>query len=387
VIRAVIGANYGDEGKGHVVNALAGPKTLVVRFNGGAQAGHTVYYGEHQKHEFHHIGSGAFQGATTLLSHHFIVNPMVLNHELRSLPITPAIYIDRQARITTPWDIWFNRELERKRGDDRHGSCGLGIHETIVRCGQSPALDVGMCRRYRDRHIREWLETLVKVWVPIRAEELGVDPPEPERSASWITNFLQELADANSYWMPCHEEDILVRHADGIIFEGAQGLGLDELAGEFPYVTHSSTGLTNIVELLEAAGNSLRLHEIIYVTRTYITRHGAGPLAHEETPAFCLRDETNQPNEFQGKLRTAPMNDHHATFVRARTEHDRDVNQAWRTNACLAVTCLDQRPLGVFTIESFEERVHLPVGYTSYGPRSAQLTRRTRAIHSGTRGA
>jgi hypothetical protein len=86
-----------------------------------------------------------------------------------------------------------------------------------------------------------------------------------------------------------------------VIFEGAQGLGLDEDLGEFPHVTRSKTGLPNALEVAEELGISEL--DAWYVSRAYLTRHGAGPLEHEDS--FTFQDNTNVSHEFQGSLRFA----------------------------------------------------------------------------------
>src|SRR5687767_2778700 len=131
-LSAVIGASYGDEGKGRTVDFLADALTLVVRFNGGAQAGHTVVLPDGRRHVFHHFGSGTFKGAETFLSQHFIMNPIMYCRELKELPAV-RVTADPRCRITTPWDMMLNQAVEAKRGNDRHGSCGLGINETVTR--------------------------------------------------------------------------------------------------------------------------------------------------------------------------------------------------------------------------------------------------------------
>ena len=82
---AVIGMNYGDEGKGHITNYLSNSDTLNVRFNGGAQAAHAVCMADGRSHIFHHFGSGTLKGARTLLANKFIINPMVFAAELYAL--------------------------------------------------------------------------------------------------------------------------------------------------------------------------------------------------------------------------------------------------------------------------------------------------------------
>src|SRR5512139_3851165 len=108
---AVIGMNYGDEGKGHMVNYLSDSHTLNIRFNGGAQASHAVFLADGRSHIFHHFGSGSLRGARTLLASHFIVNPIIFVWELKELiPKAPMreVFVDPRCRVTTPYDMTVN---------------------------------------------------------------------------------------------------------------------------------------------------------------------------------------------------------------------------------------------------------------------------------------
>ena len=103
---AVIGANYGDEGKGLITDYLCRQveNPLVIRFNGGAQAGHTVESPEGVRHIFSHFGSGTLAGAPTYLSKHFVVNPILFNREYDVLVekgIVPKVYVHPDCLVTT----------------------------------------------------------------------------------------------------------------------------------------------------------------------------------------------------------------------------------------------------------------------------------------------
>ena len=134
----VIGAGYGDEGKGLMTDYFcrsAPSNPLVIRFNGGAQAGHTVVTEDGRRHVFSHFGSGEFAGARTYLSDDFIVNPIKFREEYNTLyskHVRPITYISENCRITTPYDMILNQCIETCRSN-RHGSCGLGIFTTIQR--------------------------------------------------------------------------------------------------------------------------------------------------------------------------------------------------------------------------------------------------------------
>ena len=145
-IRIVIGANYGDEGKGLMTDYFAaqavseGKKALVIPANGGAQRGHTVTTPEGVRHVFHHFGSGTLAGADTWLPRFFIVNPMIFMSEYEELLGKGAkdfrIYMDPECPVSTPFDMITNQILEEHRGNARHGSCGIGIWETLLRQGR-----------------------------------------------------------------------------------------------------------------------------------------------------------------------------------------------------------------------------------------------------------
>lgn len=151
-IKIVIGANFGDCGKGLMTDYFSQkPNSIVVCSNGGAQRGHTVTTPDGIRHVFHHFGSGTFNHASTYLSENFIVNPIIFKQEydeLMNLGYIPNVYINQNCMLTTPFDMMANQIIEENRGKNKHGSCGLGIFETIKRY-KAGVTDV-------DNHIREY---------------------------------------------------------------------------------------------------------------------------------------------------------------------------------------------------------------------------------------
>jgi adenylosuccinate synthase len=341
-VSAVIGANYGDEGKGHVVDWLATPKSLVIRFNGGAQAGHTVVTPDDRRHVFHHFGSGTLQDAATFLSKHFIVNPIIFVEELqklKELKVAPWVIVDPECLVTTPYDMMLNQALESKRGSGRHGSCGLGINETIVR-SLNPEFKLQVRDLYDSVKLVDKLADIQYKYVPTRMNELELETIEHLHSPGIRVHFVEDI---NRFlgtveihpWGPSEASPF-----EDIIFEGAQGLRLDELSPDFPHVTRSRTGLPNVVSLMKEA--ELESLCVYYPSRPYLTRHGAGPLPNEQAltpPKF--EDKTNVPNPHQGVLRFAPMN-----VERLVADIRNDIENLKNTNisACSSVvwTCIDQ---------------------------------------------
>ena len=143
----VIGAGYGDEGKGMWTDYLVRTNNncLVVRANGGAQVGHTVVRNG-ERRVFSHLGSGTLQGAPTLYSKFSVVSPLVFFKEVdgRNADIPFTVFVDGDTPVTTPYDMLLNHVLETERGDKRHGSTGIGFGATLER------MEDGVSLLYRD---------------------------------------------------------------------------------------------------------------------------------------------------------------------------------------------------------------------------------------------
>lgn len=286
--RAVIGANFGDEGKGLVTDYLASKGgDVVVRFNGGAQAGHTVVTPSGRRHVFSHFGSGSLVGLPTFLSQHFIVNPALFVKELKELHAIgcrPKVFVHPDALVTTPPDMNSNQNIESARGGNRHGSCGVGVFQTIIRDRVAP--------------LRAWQVTRPDLEPKLRG--LLEEVAQRYSHYEWIDPFIK---DCELFW---EFADIrTIRDFNDPIFEGAQGLLLCQSNMEmYPHLTPSRCGLHNARALAYEGG--FTISDAYYVSRTYMTRHGAGPLPNE-TSAMSFEDKTNVENEWQGPLRFAPM--------------------------------------------------------------------------------
>ena len=345
IARAVIGANFGDEGKGLATDYLVAEhrSDLVVRFNGGSQAGHTVTTPDGNRHVFSHFGSGSFSGAATLLSRFFIVNPMIYVREQLELaikfPLCMDVKIDTNAPVTTPFDMLLNQRAEQKRGSSRHGSCGLGIGETIERTEKFFNLKAEYLTD--ESSLREMLLMIRNQWVPVRKQQLGLDDSMDDVifSDAVIENY---LADVN--FMIGNTELVndveVIKASKNPIFEGAQGLLLDQSHEYFPHVTRSNTGIKNVLNLAGESG--IREVEAYYITRSYFTRHGAGPLPRElkAKPFEKIVDKTNITNEWQGSLRFALLD---TSLVRKTILGDLMTNNTnIKVKSRLVVTCLDQ---------------------------------------------
>lgn len=306
---AVIGANFGDEGKGLMTDFFCSQnkKSLNIRFNGGAQAGHTVVTPDGKRHVFSHIGSGFFCGADTYLSDFFIVNPIMFLKEYFFPLYETKIYISENACISLPCDMMINQFAENSRGEKRHGSCGLGIYETIAR-SQDDSLKICFGDNLSENQLREKIRYINLFYVSERLEKLGFESVPEELSEllsndNITDNFIEDFFIMKKI---CHiSDDGILDNYDNIVFEGAQGLLLDCNRTEyFPNLTPSDTGMKNVRTILNKFPETET--EVCYVTRSYFTRHGAGKFNTENSgivSEYSLYDKTNQTNQYQGNFR------------------------------------------------------------------------------------
>lgn len=295
--KAVIGASFGDEGKGLTVDYLCarGDAGVVVRFSGGAQAGHTVVTPDGQRHVFRTVGAGAFHGVPTFLSKYVSINPIAVFLELQQLDalgVRPDLFASPECKVTTFADVIINRRLEDARGSARHGSCGMGISETIERSAV-PELRITMADLFNGAALEGKLAEICDKYASFRTGKPIDEPLMAE-------NFLLACKRLPEVVFPAG-----IGQCKDPVFEGSQGLLLDQGNKDFfPHVTRSHTGLKNVRKLCALAG--IDQLEAYYVTRTYLTRHGAGPLPAED-PALRFEDDTNGDNAYQGALRFAPL--------------------------------------------------------------------------------
>ena len=272
--------------------------SIVVCSNGGAQRGHTVVTPNGIRHVFHHFGSGTFNGASTYLSEDFICNPIIFKQEydeLINLGYRPEVHINENCMITTPWDMMANQIIEDSRGKDKHGSCGLGIFETIKRY-QAGVTDVNFS--IRDYYLEKFEKE--KLSLPYKWEKLFFED-------GIFYHFVEDWAFMNVHSVEMKTNDFL-NDFDNIVFEAAQGLLLDQNNTDyFPHLTPSNTGIKNPQRIIENTNWTDEINvETCYVSRTYLTRHGAGKFLSECDKSDInseMYDKTNIPNPHQDTLR------------------------------------------------------------------------------------
>jgi len=299
----VVDLGFGDAGKGVVTDALVrnlGARA-VVRFNGGAQAGHNVVTPDGRHHTFAQLGAGTFvPGVRTHFSSHTVVHPTALRVEadrLARVGVHDALArfsVSPRAKVVTPYHQAANRIRERARGAARHGSCGVGIGEVMRDALAAPEDVIEVRHLYDVRALRRLLE---RARERLRAE---VEPlgrfEESSLFDDGATDFIGRLPA-----MRMIEDDAFTASIAGpVVFEGAQGVLLDEWRGFHPYTTWSTCTFDNALEI--ARGCEVQR---IGVLRTYATRHGPGPFPTERTLPVIERH--NGHGAWQGGFRVGDL--------------------------------------------------------------------------------
>lgn len=304
----VVDLGFGDAGKGATVDWLCSPESgrhvsAVVRFNGGAQAAHNVVAGG-VHHTFRQFGSGTLSGVRTLLSRYVLVDPYALaqeSEELAGLGVPrplDLVEVHRDALVTTPLHALANRAREDARGATRHGSCGTGVGETVAYALEHPdALRVRDCAD--GALVGRKLVALLEHYRPLLAPE-GVLPPAagPRAICDMVETY---LAFAQAVRVVGDERLAELAAAGTLVFEGAQGVLLDEWHGFHPHTTWSTTTPDNALQLLAEIGAEAT---VLGVTRAYGTRHGHGPFPSQDRDLDgVLPEPHNGTGRYQGEFR------------------------------------------------------------------------------------
>jgi adenylosuccinate synthase len=277
----VVGAQWGDEGKGKVVDVLSDRVEAVVRFQGGNNAGHTLVV-EGRKLVLHLLPSGMLRpGCRCVIGNGVVVDPRVLLDEMQHIAAAGVdvgperLLISRNAHVIMPWHLALDRMSEVHRGDQKIGTTGRGIgpcyEDKVARRGIRTADLVDRDRLaarvadilpHKNRMIVEWFGG-----APLDAAAVIAD------YAALGERLASHVGDAVSY---LHD---VVGRAGGILFEGAQGTFLDVDHGSYPYVTSSTT-----VAGGACAGSGVgptAIHDVVGIAKAYTTRVGSGPFPTE----------------------------------------------------------------------------------------------------------
>lgn len=327
---SVLGLGFGDCGKGHFVDALARRWQVhtVVRSNGGAQAGHNVVTpaggaAPSRHHTFSQFGAGTFvAGVRTLLLDPMILHPTALLMEAEALGRIgvhdglPRLTIDGRCRLTTPYHQAAGRLRECLRGTAVHGTCGVGVGETVRHSLNHPeqvlrwedfssaSASQSAAQKAKLQHMRA---TLLAELMALGAEDCPTAVLElrllqdETLGAKWLNHCRALARQCPPATGEVIHEQLTQRGC--ILFEGAQGVLLDEWRGFHPHTTWSSIS-TAAVDAVAARFGITAPVEHYGVLRSYLTRHGAGPFpTHDTSLDQTLPEPHNAGTGWQGAFR------------------------------------------------------------------------------------
>lgn len=336
----VVDLGFGDAGKGSIVDAVVRHRGAggVVRFNGGCQAGHNIVdehrvfaNGKTVEHTCAQFGAGVLAGARTHLSRYMMVEPISLFNEAEHLvecgirhPID-TLTVDPRALVTTPLHKLANQEKERRRASG-HGSCGRGIGETVEFMLNRPLDAIRVADLWRPTLVAEKMRVLADYYEAL----------VPPNWSPWADMWSQACTRFTDTVELAHDRDILMSWRAGmdhVVFEGAQGVLIDEQWGFAPYHTWSNCTFDNALLLLQEAEYLRSDVTKLGVTRAYQVRHGPGPMPTEnETMTRLLPDEWNVTNDWQGGFRVGNLD---MVLLKYAIRACEGIDE-------LAVTCLDR---------------------------------------------
>lgn len=292
MVDIILGAFFGDEGKGQCVNNLCDEpsvhqKTVVVRFSGANQVGHNVTCNG-LNHCFRNFGSGTLKNVSTYWSEYCVCDlHTVLTEalELQSLGIKPKIIFSPFCELVTPFDVinQWNNSANRS-----HGTVGTGFKSVLDRVKNGYSLTILDAQNLLI--LREKVYNIGEHYYNMNSNMPMTNLNDWIFEVNKMANFFQ-IADISC-----------LNKFDHIIFEGSQGILLDQKHGVMPFCTPSNTTSKNAMKIIHNLHISDNVR-VNYVCRPYITRHGNGPLL-TSTSILDIDDQNNQYNDFQKTFRS-----------------------------------------------------------------------------------
>ena len=275
----VIGAQWGDEGKGKITDLLSRSADVVVRYQGGVNAGHTIVVDD-QVLKLHLIPSGILYPDTIcLIGSGTVVDPKVMLGELDMLIANgidiSGLKLSSTAHVTMPYHRLLDEAMEKQRGDRKIGTTGRGIGPTYADKSQRSGIRV--IDLLDEARLRDRLDGPLKEKNQLLQTIYGVDPLDAEDVISEYLAYGKRLA---PHVVDCTREiHQAARNRKNILFEGAQGTLLDLDHGTYPYVT-SSNPISGGACIGAGVGPTL-IDRVIGVAKAYTTRVGEGPFPTE----------------------------------------------------------------------------------------------------------
>ncbi len=298
----LVGAQWGDEGKGKMTDFLAAQADIVVRYQGGANAGHTIVISG-VEHKLNLIPSGILAGKMSVIAHGMMVDPRLLIDELERMEAAGCnaslLRISDAAHLIMPYHKILDVEEERLRGVNSLGTTGRGIgpasRDKAARWG------IRVSDLLRPESFVEKVHVQLRRVNPLLEKIYGVDPLDPEAISREYLEYAEHLRPH-----VCDTILLLNRSMEqgaSVLFEGAQGTMLDLDMGTYPYVTSSNPTSGGV-----CTGTGVppkRLSQVIGIAKAYTTRVGDGPFPTElqDDTGDLLRQRGNEYGTATGRPR------------------------------------------------------------------------------------
>lgn len=286
----VVGAQWGDEGKAKITDLLAEYTDVIIRYQGGCNAGHTVVT-DNVTYKFHLIPSGIlYPGKICIIGNGTVINPVILAQEINDLKekgiSTNNLFISPLAHVTLPYHIDLDGSSEKTSGEKKIGTTNRGIGPTYV-----DKMDrIGI--RVEDLLDKEALNDKLDFILPRKNEILEKIYNLKPYTKQEILDFCSKYAEILSPYI-CNVSEILksaIKENKNILFEGAQGTMLDVDHGTYPYVTSSSP--TSGGACTGSGVGPAHVDRVIGISKAYVTRVGEGPFVTELTNKEGLKIQT-----------------------------------------------------------------------------------------------
>lgn len=321
-VTSVVGLQWGDEAKGKIVDFLTDSHEVVVRYQGGNNAGHTVKF-DGQTFKLSLLPTGILRpGVAAVIGNGLVVNPDALLNELKSLTDRGIqisgknLLISDRAHVILPYHIVEDKLFEQRRGDHAIGTTGRGIGTCYRdKAGRSHAIRVGDL--YHPETFRAKLNEIVTFKnLTLKALDAGIEPLDAKSIYDTYQDYAEKLASHvtdTTAWL--HRA---LKQKTNILFEGAQGSLLDVDHGTFPYVTSSNSSAAGIHS---GSGVPQRaITRMIGVVKAYTTRVGGGPFPTELNNEIGqhIRDVGHEYGTVTGRPRRCGWFDSVATAYGAR---------------------------------------------------------------------
>ena len=289
----LLGLQFGDEGKGKIVDLISEDYDIVARFQGGANSGHTIYH-KGKKHVLHLIPSGIFHDCMNIIGNGCVIDPINLINEIKKLEemgidVKSKLLISDKAHITFPWHKNEDKLLEEKKGQNKIGSTLKGIGPTYTSKIAREGIRLGYLKRCSIDNLKEEFHHKY-------GDDFDIEMfKEIFNAVNLLCSY--QIINTEVYLNQALKE------GKNILAEGAQGSLLDIEFGTYPFVTSSNTCIGGVITGLGVPPQSIR--NVIGITKAYATRVGSGPFITEQDNFIgeFIQKEGNEFGSTTGRAR------------------------------------------------------------------------------------